>query len=192
MVTTSYLDIPQLLLSDAADVVGMEFNTLRSWIQRGAVYLSKFDQKPKSKGGRTIITLRSMYCYAIMNELVKFGFSPDKAGIVATEAVRYTLFVSVAHNPEDLVDLEPGQLFPEGKTFLVTFGHETFQDPEEGVVNSAAVNLVNVRTGDQYAQLFEGSETFSSKSTRLIINLNILYNRVNERLADLRSNRRGS
>ena len=83
----------------------MEFNTLRNWIARGAISLSPCDQPAQGRGGRHILTMRTVYGIAVMKELSSYGLAPGQAGSAAH---------SFARLPQD-------PLFPSGGTILVVY-----------------------------------------------------------------------
>lgn len=180
------LDIPQVLLSDAAAVIGIEFNTLRSWIAREAVVLSPHDLRASGRGGRTLLTLRTTYHLAVMAELVNYGVSPGWSNAAAT------LFSRESCTYGDPIKIRyGGELFVTGKTYLIIFQpSEVNPDPHSTRGQGVRFRFVNVTSPDDYQIIFEDDLADSRHASRFVINCNNLVDRINRRLDDIRAGRR--
>lgn len=181
------LDIPQVHLADAAQAAGVEFNTLRSWIARGALELTPHDQPAQGRGSRHLLTLRTLYTVAMMSELVSYGYAPGQAGLAAHQ------FSRVPFTYGDPIKVRNGgELFPEGQTVFVVFkpGESTpHADPQHIVGHSISCRFVNVLEPADYAKIFDAS--FTDERSAIVINCNSVCQRVDAALAEIRGQRRG-
>lgn len=179
------LDEPSILLADAAKIADLEYGTLRSWIQRGAVSLEGGDQLPVGRGGRTMVTLRSVLGFAIMRELTKVGFPPHAAGGAASNTMH---FPQPYDSPQKW--LQAGELYPDGKTYLLVFVPVKEEAPNSENDYSVHCWRVRIIEPKDYANLFDDGIMDPVPATRIVINLTALFDRVHRNLAELRESRR--
>jgi hypothetical protein len=114
------LDQPRYRISEVARAAGVEPNTIRSWFQRGHLWLIETDKRSEGNGMAHLLSLRSALRIAAMGELVALGVQPRNAGIAAT------LWTDTGDEFRD-----PGALFSDPLTVLCVFG-----DGSSAVVHS--------------------------------------------------------
>jgi hypothetical protein len=133
------LDTPRFLLSDLDKVVEAPMNTLQGWINRSSISLSEYDREAGGQGNRRLLTLRTIYGFALTNHLVAHGFAPSRAfanlkSFLQLEFQRLGYCSIVPH--KDDARNESTLLFDKGSTLLFIYRepdqptagthHETF------------------------------------------------------------------
>lgn len=93
---------------DAARVAGLPESVIRSWVERRIVVLSDKDRDAAGRGQTRLFSFETMLQIAVGAELVRLGFG-------ARDACRAALVFAHTGNEHR----HPGQLFRDGKTFLV-------------------------------------------------------------------------
>ncbi|ACA15704.1 hypothetical protein M446_1179 [Methylobacterium sp. 4-46] len=179
------LDVPQFLLADAAAVTGMEFNTLRSQISRGAVPLTGNDQPAEGRGGRYLVTLRTVYLIALIAELTSYGMSPGQASLAAQKFTHLVIFYE-----DPAKSRKAGELFPEGLTILLIFSPPPSvknSDPSSTLGHGASTILVNITDDRDYIDLCKS--LLNKRSSAIFVNCNDIVSRVNAKVEALRSRR---
>lgn len=181
------LDVPQFLLADVATITGVEFNTLRSHISRRAVPMTRYDQQAEGRGGRYIITLRTVYLVALIAELTSYGMSPGQASLAAQEFTHIPIYYEDPANAR-----APGDTFPNGLTILLVFSPPpsiTGSDPNSTAGHGASSLLLNIVSEADYAKLFKAAAL--KHSSAILVNCNAVIERVNAKVEALRSRRHG-
>lgn len=76
------LDVPKLLLGDAAYAAGVSANLLKAWLSREplVIKLGEHDQMALGKGSARVLTLRRVIQIALTAELVRLAVAPQRAG----------------------------------------------------------------------------------------------------------------
>ena len=73
------LDTPRFLFADLSRVIDVEQNNLKGWLNRGAASFGPYDRDAGGSGKRRLLTLRTVYEFALAAHLVKLGLSPAHA-----------------------------------------------------------------------------------------------------------------
>lgn len=122
-----HLDIPQFLFSDMLTAIGIEQANLKSWLSRGVVRLGEFDREAGGSGRRHILTLRTVYEFAITAHLVRMGILPAAAFVCATYFSQRVSGKRVdKRNPDTL-------LFDQGQTIMAMGAGKNWDDRVEVV-----------------------------------------------------------
>jgi hypothetical protein len=109
--------------SEVARVAGLPESVLRSWVERRIVSLSDHDRDADGRSQTRLFTFETALQVAIGVELERLGFGSRRACAAAQ---------AFAHSGSD--KRLPGQLFLDGKTFLVV---RPGKDNVAGVVREA-------------------------------------------------------
>jgi hypothetical protein len=166
-------DIPRFLSEDVCRAAQIDAVTLRNWISRDppAITLREHDRKALRSGKPHLFTYRRVLQVALTADLVRLGFAPRKAGMMAagfTEVGDVTIPKGGADREE--AERLPGELYPDGLTFLIAYPEddvsyiqrvgpktsllEVLHLSGEGLRASAAI--VNVTQIDMYARAVLG------------------------------------
>lgn len=166
-------DIPRFLSDDVCRAAQIDFITLRNWISRDppAITLREHDRKALKSGKPHLFTYRRVLQVALTADLVRLGFPPRKAGMMAAG---FTDVGDVAIPPlgdhGDEAERQPGELYADGLTFLIAYPEDDLSYVQkvgpktsllevlhldgEGLRASAAI--VNVTQIDMYARAVLG------------------------------------
>ena len=74
-----FLDTPRFLFNDITTATGLPQANLKTWLNRGAVSLGPHDRTAGGSGKRYLLTLRTIYEFAVAAELMELGFPPARA-----------------------------------------------------------------------------------------------------------------
>ena len=98
-------------MAEASGAIGMQLNTLKTWIKRGNIEFGANEIKPPKKGSRAHqFGYRTVVRLAVTWELVKFGTSPERAWFAA---LKFTISGNAS------TGRLPGELWKEGQTYLI-------------------------------------------------------------------------
>jgi hypothetical protein len=146
MTQTPQPDVPMFFTGDVCRAVGVDQVTLKNWIARGAILMSDEDrarlgvegpshERLATGSGRShLFTLRRVVQIALIAELVRLGFSPSKAGVLAlgfTDVGKG----SIDENGKPAIQRFPGQLHKSGHTLLIAH-----PDQETSTIINADLN----------------------------------------------------
>lgn len=111
-------------LTQVAQAAGVEWNTLRAWIQRKHIHLDGGEYGP---GRARLMTRADVHRVAVMGALVDQGLHPALAWAATEELTDF------AHGPlpNEPQSRNPGELFPRGLTVVAAY-----QQPPHGFVFS--------------------------------------------------------
>lgn len=104
------LDTPRWLADDAIRSTGVAADTLRNWLDpaRSVVVMGQHDRRAGGSGRPHLLTLRRVYQIALVQELVRIGIAPHRAGPAAAT------FTDAGSE-----DRLPGRLYKSGLTILI-------------------------------------------------------------------------
>jgi hypothetical protein len=111
------LDTPRFLFADLAEVTGIPQINLKSWLARGSMSLGDHDRDASGSGKRRLLTLRTVYEFAIASRLVALGLSP---GVAFQNAIGFSGRKIGERKGEDKRNPET-LLYDSGKTIFVIY-----------------------------------------------------------------------
>jgi hypothetical protein len=85
------LDAPKFLAGDVAAALCLSETLLKAWLQRKLIPMGSHDMPAIGKGSARVFTLRRIISIGIGAELVRLGFSPSRAFIMAFGATDLSL-----------------------------------------------------------------------------------------------------
>lgn len=112
------IDLALFPVSKVAAALDIPPNTLRTWIQRGDIFLRESDQSAPA-GGMRRLTFRRAMQIGLSAHLAAVGMPVERAAKIAAS------FTDMA-DPTFEGDRAPGELYAEGRTLLICYPGEDF------------------------------------------------------------------
>jgi len=109
------LDTPRFMFADLSRVTGVAQTNLKGWLNRGAVSFGGFDREAGGSGGRRLLTLRTVYQFAITAKIVGLGVPP---AVAFAAAAAFTRREESENRKEDTRNPDT-LLYSEGKTLFI-------------------------------------------------------------------------
>ena len=164
------IDLPQFPSSAACAAARIDLATLKNWAVRkpSAILLTEAERGGPGRARRFAFSFRRVMQIAITADLVKLGFAPRRAVVVAAG------FTEVGDSPagwNDEVIMQarrPGQLYPDGFTILIAH-------PE-----SELAEVVNVRRNTTFADVL--TTHARPEEAVALVNINSVDRRVRDSL----------
>src|SRR5690242_18694232 len=110
---------------EVARAAGIEPTVLQNWLNRGVILMSAGDREAAGAGRVRLFSFRRALQVAIAAELTRLGVPVSDA---ARHALEFTDIGGTAggfrkdrEDEPDPPSRPPGELFPEGKTFLIVY-----------------------------------------------------------------------
>lgn len=182
-------DAPQFFSGDACKAAGIDNATLKNWITRSppAILVSdedraafadigvtgpSFERLAMGAGRSHLFTYRRVMQLALTAELVRLGFPPRKAGMVAAGFTDVGDTASGWGNEPIMIERLPGELYQDGLTILIA-------EPDRETGHTMKVDFKTPLTD----VLFSGARRIT---TAVVVNVGDINDRV---LASLGLNR---
>jgi hypothetical protein len=180
------LDAPQFFTADACKAAGIEQSTLKNWIVRSppAILISEEDrasigaagpshERMAGGSGRShLFTFRRVMQIALCAELVRLGFPPRKAGLIAAGFTDLGIgsfgWVGEPFKPTKR-ERGPGELYANGLTILVA-------EPETGLGRVINVDPTKPKLWELF---YSGTQRTTSAA---VVNVTAVWARVIESL----------
>jgi len=163
------LDTPRFLFSDLSAAIGVDQNNLKGWLNRGAASLDACDRPAGGSGKRTLVTLRTVYKFAITARLVGIGVPPALAFMCASIFSRPPSENNIVPKDdkgdplpffdtgEDQTDYRNDDtlLFDRGNTVFIIWHNDRMIEFDAEGSGSIAFNIVNIDENCDKRILFE-------------------------------------
>jgi hypothetical protein len=166
-VTSLNLDEPQFRLSAAARATGWHVMTLRDNMAKdGPFEWNENDSRASVRGGRSLLSFRSVVRLGIAFELRALGVSPKDAFWAAT---RFSDFSSAYGCRCDQPLRLPGHLFPEPHTTYLVFKPTSL----------VSAQVIEVKSGEQIDMEEIMYDLFNGESGAVaIVDVNRVWDRI--------------